>query len=180
MTPFARATRNELQRQIQDGDYQLLHLSGHAGFDNGRAFLQLRPAAGEDTHGRVYADDLGAWTRNSDLRFVFLNVCTGVLPDAGQRPVLNQYRTLCSELLEAGVPEVIAHMWPVADDEGYPLAIHFYDAYMSNEFDAARALMLARRSRNRTKEAVWGAPILVSQARVQEQRLSVLEERVGG
>jgi len=169
------ATRDRLERELQDGDYLALHICGHAGFEGDRAFLALLDASGNTD--RVYGDELREWMRDTDLRFVFLNVCVSAQARAPGAGNLGYFRALVTECVEAGVTEVVSHLWPVLDDEAYRLAVDFYSAYVNNEFDAAGALMEARQRRRFNTEAAWGAPLLVSQGCTPEQTLLRLEAR---
>ncbi|MCP3915787.1 MAG: CHAT domain-containing protein, partial [bacterium] len=100
---------------------------------------------------------------------------------------LGSHRTLCGELVGAGIPEIISHLWPISDGQAYRLATRFYDAYLrspsdgtTHEFDAALALLRARQAMEETSEAIWGAPVLVSQGPAVRRRLPELTERLHG
>ncbi|MEQ8572391.1 MAG: CHAT domain-containing protein [Deltaproteobacteria bacterium] len=165
------ATPDELENQLRENQFQMVHFAGHAGFESGVPYLQLNPT--DDPKGRVYGADLRRWVSGHDVRFVFLNVCTSALPDISTDERVG-VQTLASDLVEGGVTEVVAHVWPIADDVAPRLASDFYEELVKTDFDAGRALMVARRSQSLDSPG-WATPLLIGQYPTRERLFSSVD-----
>ena len=167
MVPAEDATRTRFEQELRSGDYQIIHFCGHADYDeNDRPFLQFCPPDDRELDaGRVSGEELGHWASAGQIRFFYLNCC---LSAASPASVASRSTTLVHHLLQAGVPEVIAYLWPIKDQQAMSLAVHYYQEYL-HVFDAAEALRMARDKKDSTEESIWAAPILVSQDRFPEK-----------
>lgn len=153
------ATRDQLEALLAGSDYEIVHLAGHAGFEGGRPVMQV--AAADGRSARVTGEELSAWLRTSTVRFVFLSCCQGAASDPDWQSAAGWRQSLCKEMLEGGVPEVLAHIWDVGDIGSVAFSSAFYDAYVP-AFDAPAALYAARQSSSRG-DSVWASSILVQQ-----------------
>jgi hypothetical protein len=158
--PPEAATRDELCAQLQGVDHDLVHLAGHAGFDaQGEPGFEV--LAEGSAPGWVGGDELGDWLRHGGVRFVYLNCCQGAAVAEGGARRAGWQQSLCKGLLEAGVPEILAYVWPVDDSDAAAFAHAFYEHY-AKAFDAAGAVHHARTSVSRSRP-VWAGSVLIQQ-----------------
>lgn len=123
------------------GGFQVIHLATHAHSNSTTprlSFVQLaqRPAA----PGRLYAADIAAWSL-ARAQLVVLSAC-----DTASGAV---YRgeglvSLARPFLAAGIPAVVATLWPIDDRASYELMSSFH-RYYAFDHDAALALAQAQR-----------------------------------
>jgi hypothetical protein len=157
--PSNDATGGQLAALLAGSDYEVVHLVGHAGFDGGKPVIQV--AAEDGSPGRVTGEELSSWLRTSAVRFVYLSCCEGAATDPNQPRAAGWQQSLCKDLLEAGVPEVLGYIWQVGDTSSVAFTKVFYDAYFP-AFDAPGALYAARHESTRS-DALWASSILVKQ-----------------
>jgi len=150
------ATRDALQSRLEGSDYEVLHLAGHAGFQGDDAVFQV---AGDVSKQIIRGEELAAWLRTSMVRFVYLSCCEGAAGSLDPGQVNSWRRSLCKELIDAGVAEVVAYIWKVSDASSVGFTNAFYTAYVK-DFDAAGATYKARLTSERS-DALWAASVLV-------------------
>jgi hypothetical protein len=150
LVPSAEATKQHLKGYLDQGDYDIVHLAGHAGEFGGEAALQV---LGKDDGAWVRAGELEQWLRTSLTKFVFLSCCSGAIPSGRS--------ALCREILRAGVPEVVAYLWDIGDELARGFAERFYRAFLAR-FDAGQALFEARQGCVESNP-LWAAAVLVKQ-----------------
>jgi len=161
--PASQANRETLQARLDGSDYDIVHLAGHAGFAGGAPAIQVAGAGGEgDVAQNVSGEALGRWLRGSSVRFVGLSCCEGAATAAGPERAAGWRQSLCKELLEAGVAEVLAHVWPIGDTSAVAFAQRFYGAFVPR-FDAPGALHEARREAVRS-DPLWASSVLARHA----------------
>jgi CHAT domain-containing protein len=140
-----RLTRGEATRDalfMALGEHSVVHLATHALVDDAlpsRSALALAPTRRGDGSGALYADEIPALSLPR-TRTVVLAACGGSGgPLAGTAGRLS----LARAFLAAGVPEVVAALWPVGDQRSVALltALH---ARLSTGDDAASALRSAQ------------------------------------
>jgi hypothetical protein len=145
-----------LKTLLEDSDFEILHLAGHAAWNNGNPVLAVAPEEGSPF---IRGEELGSCLQKSMVRFVYLSCCGGA---AGPGQLLSSWRkTLCHEVLKAGVPEVAAYVWPVNDGRSVPFTKDFYESFMS-DFDAPAAMFEARRACEENNP-LWAASVLITQ-----------------
>jgi hypothetical protein len=159
--PFSATTAEELALWMMGSDFDIAHFAGHVGFTaRGQPAIQV---AGDDGKPAfVTGEQLGQWLRPSSVRFVHISGCAGASADPKSTHLAGWRQTLCKDLLEAGVTEVLAHLWEVGDRDSVAFSRLFYDAYVPS-FDAPGALFRARQNTGRSN-ALWASSILVRQA----------------
>lgn len=155
--PAGEATYDTLKSKLQGSDYDVVHLAGHAGFDGEDAVFQVLDDEGGEQH--IRGEELAAWLRTSMVRFVYLSCCEGATEGWDIGRITQWRRSLCKELIDAGVAEIVAYAWEISDEGSVAFTKAFYDAYV-REFDAAVAIQEARRAAERG-DALWASSVLV-------------------
>jgi hypothetical protein len=150
------APRDTLRTMLDGSDYEVLHLAGHAGFRNDEPVFQV---SGGRSPEYVRGEELAAWVRTSMVRFVYLSCCEGAATPLDFGHVTHWRRSLCKELIDAGVAEIVAYVWKVSDDGSVGFTKEFYDVFVK-DFDAPAAIHEARRTADRS-DALWAASVLV-------------------
>jgi hypothetical protein len=108
------ATHDRLELLLDSSDYEILHLACHAGLQDDAPVLLLHsPASGNPVP--LPAGVFGQWLKSSMLRFVYLSCCEAAAHPLTAEVVAGWRQSLCKEVLEAGVPEVVSYVWPVSD-----------------------------------------------------------------
>jgi hypothetical protein len=161
-----QATWEFLKDRLPNSDYDILHIAGHAGWVDGRAVIEVIAAQGQSQW--IRGEELGQWLRTSLVRFVYLSCCGGAATPIKDEQLAGWRPTLCREIVEAGVPEVVAYMWPVSDDRSVRFTASFYTDFLK-AFDAPAALHAARGSCERDNP-LWAASILVKQSTADDRQ----------
>lgn len=131
------ATWNELTKRLQSTpDLALLHVLAHGRVRDGVPEVKLAGHGAEWTPAELVANALAKPARQG-LRLVYLESCasadSGELASAGER------------IAAAGVPAVIAQLWPVSVRGARVVATRFYETLLSlRGGDVAEALDAAR------------------------------------
>jgi hypothetical protein len=154
------ASRDRLEMELAGGDYDIVHLAGEGGFDAGQSIIQVADHRGHAL--TVTGEEIGEWLRMSSVRLVYLSCCEGAAPDMSSDHWSGWRQSLCKEILEAGVPEVLAHIWPVSDARSVAFSRTFYSNYFP-AFDAPLAIHKARTESGRSNE-LWASSVLIQQA----------------
>lgn len=113
----------DFQREIRNGDWDVLHFIGHSGFDqNQRGVICFEDQDGN--HQPVTAEDFAVPIRdNSSLKLAVLNSCSSAVSTKG-----NGFPSLAATLVRGGVPAVVAMQAPIIDENAILLAYQFYEA----------------------------------------------------
>ena len=158
LVPADQATGQGLYARLANSDYDILHVSGHAGWNGNSPAIRVAAA---DGHGEwVSGSELGQWLRDSSVKFVYLSCCGGAAAPLTREPAEWRH-SLCREVLQAGVPEVAAYFWPVSDERSVPFVRRFYEQFLK-EFDAPQAMFLARQSCE-TGNPLWAGSVIIRQ-----------------
>jgi CHAT domain-containing protein/tetratricopeptide (TPR) repeat protein len=137
-------------------DYRILHFAAH-GFVSSRfpelsgLILSLVNRNGEAQDGFVQAHEIHRLKLGADL--AVLSACQTAL---GQEVRGEGLVGLTRAFMTAGVPRVVASLWPVADRATAELMRRFYTALLEHHASAADALREAQDSLRR--EPRWSAP----------------------
>jgi CHAT domain-containing protein len=154
------ATPEHVELLLVGGDHDVLHIACHAGLEGDTPVLLLRdPASGNPL--ALPASAFGQWLKKSTLRFVYLSCCEGAAHPLTAKDVAGWSQSLCKEVLEAGVPEVVSYVWPVSDAGSVWFTREFYERFV-HDFDAAAAVHQARRASPRD-DPLWATAVLVQQ-----------------
>ena len=159
--PSNDASRDQLAMELAGSDYEILHLAGEAGYDAaGRPVIQVADPAGKAP--AVTGEEIGEWLRTSSVRLVYLSCCEGAATSTSVEHQTGWKQSLCKEILEAGIPEVFAHFWPVSDARSVAFSKAFYSAYFPT-FDAPVAVYKARNDSGRSN-TLWASSVFIQQA----------------
>jgi CHAT domain-containing protein len=167
-----RATRNEFRDLAPS--YSVIHFAGHAVANSARPALSMlvfAPDRQAPDDGYLYSHELSS----VDLRGVRLVVLGACSTAAGRTSANEGVLGLARSVLAAGVPSVVASLWPVDDATTASLmtALHARLRAGDSTSAALRAAQL-RFLQGRETEAptlsptafqVYGAPVIVSERR---------------
>jgi len=153
-----KATKENIIRELETGEYQILHYCGHSEYkpdDPGQSYLLL------SEESKLMADELARLSVEGILQLVFLNSCS-----SGRSSTLNEgVLGIADSFVKIGVPFVIGMMWKITDDGGLLLAKEFYKTFIKTK-DPVRALSKARSivgSIFDWQDPTWAAPIIYTQ-----------------
>ncbi len=122
--------------EFDDGHFDVLHLTGHAGFVNGEPVFFFEDEFGDSAPAR--AEAIRDAVRRRIPRLVFLSACStggaGVGGDGGATP------SMCEALVRAGFPAVLGWGAPVFDSSARNAAIALFERLSKGDpIDAATA-----------------------------------------
>ncbi|HBB97572.1 MAG TPA: hypothetical protein DC054_19500 [Blastocatellia bacterium] len=175
LTRLDGATPQRLQRQLRQGQYNILHFIGHGSFNpdaqDGALILQddaghAQPLTGEHL-GRLLHD-------HPPMRLAVLNACEGA-----RNSRIDPFGGVAQALLQQSVPAVIAMQFEITDQAALSFAQEFYGALADN-YPVDAALAEARKTMARGAGVEWGTPVLYMRApdgRVFDVRALTGEER---
>lgn len=162
-----RATWGALRSRLREGPVHVLHFIGHGLFDTvaGQGALIFEdedgsPAPIRADHFKLLVHD------HASLRLVFLNACEGA--EGGRS---DSFAGVAQQLVQQGVPVVIAMQFPVTDRAAQILSREFYRA-LAEGYPMDAALSEARIAVLGLPDSLeWATPILFSG----QEDLSLLE-----
>lgn len=151
-----KPTLSALQRQLRRGDYHVFHFIGHGAFDpqSDEGVLVLE---NEQGHPRLVTGGiLGAVLHNKrSLRLAVLNSCEGA-----RGSLSDPYAGTAQNLVQQGIPAVIAMQFEISDQAAIIFAHEFYSA-LADGFPVDAALTEARlRIFSEGNETEWATPVL--------------------
>lgn len=144
---------DEMNKAKEEGkEYHIFHFIGHGGVDNrGKSALVFK-GDGENTF--VDAELLKVALGDS-VRFVFLNAC-----ETASIPVVDPFAAFPTELLNKGIPAVVAMQFPISNKAAIRFCEGFYTC-MTKGIPVDQCMGEARRRLFTSKErAEWGTPVL--------------------
>jgi CHAT domain len=147
-------TRQVLQQQLRQKEYQVLHYMGHGTFSADNGYLIF-----EDEHGRaewVDGETLSYFFRTSPLRLLFLNSCQTSIPSQ-----TDSLLGAAQAALVAGVPAVVAMQATILDESAATFAHQFYQSLVEArplEF----CMVQGRLALMNSAHADWAIPVLFS------------------
>jgi hypothetical protein len=151
----------KLRAGFEQGQIDIVHYFGHAGFDyqRGEGFLSItRPGS---TSFPIYAPDVARLLIASRVRLVFLNACK----TAQASPTDNPGRSsVAASLLDAGIPAVIGTQFSLPDISAHTLSATIYNALVTGR-PIGEAVRVGRNAMSFADEAAfvdWGIPVLYS------------------
>jgi hypothetical protein len=154
------ATLDNIARRLTG--QRVFHFLGHGQYKDGQGRLALEGADG--TLQWVMDTDLAARLGNTPVRLVFLAACESAMrggsPAAGTPPVMGSFQGLAAQLVQEGIPAVVAMQEQLEIDAAYKLTGEFYRRLFLEHGVVDRALNEARTSLYRQREPDWGTPVL--------------------
>jgi len=159
----ANASRRRVLDELSDGDFGILHFSGHSEFDSEHPY-QSSLELGQGSRLRLHELDdlLRARGNATPLSLVFLNSCESA--QAGYDRTSDRHLNMCRVLRECGVDHVVGMLWKVDDEAATKVASTFYSLVTTNErMDVAEAMRQTRctvASDRAWADGSWLAPVL--------------------
>lgn len=164
------ATWPAVQERLRRGPVHVLHFIGHGFFDagSGTGALVFEDGAGQPVS--VSAGDFKVLLHDQPaLRLVFLNACEGA---RGGRS--DSFAGVAQQLVQQGIPAVVAMQYPVSDQAALTLSREFYRALAAG-YPVDAALSEARKAIFGLGDTLeWATPVLFS--RSEDNRLIELVE----
>lgn len=157
--PSAKA--RDLNRRFLRGDegkrWDLFHFIGHGGHDPERqmGFIVVQEEGGS-RGARLYADALRMFLTQPGQTpsLVVLNSCSGAHAEPG-----SLFSSTAAELIQGGVPAVIAMQFEISDNMGLAFADTFY-TYLAENVSIQAALSHTRAELKARQFAEWISPVL--------------------
>ena len=154
------ATWPALQERLRRGGVHVLHFIGHGIFDEktNQGSLIFEDDAGQPT--LVSADRFNVLMHDQpDLRLVFLNACEGAVSGRW-----DSFAGVAQQLVQQGLPAVVAMQFPVSDGAAITLSREFYRA-LADGYPVDAAVSEARKAVYGLGDGVeWGTPVLFSRS----------------
>lgn len=156
--PSAKA--RDLNRRFLRGDegkrWDLFHFIGHGGHDPDRqmGFIVVQEEGGS-RGARLYADALRMFLTQPGQTpsLVVLNSCSGAQAEG------SLFSSTAAELIQGGVPAVIAMQFEISDNMGLAFADTFY-TYLADNVSIQAALAHTRAELKARQFAEWISPVL--------------------
>jgi hypothetical protein len=157
--PSAKA--RDLNRRFVRGDegkrWDIFHFIGHGGHDPQKqmGFIVVQEEGGS-RGARLYADDLKAFLTQPGQtpNLVILNSCSGAQADPGAL-----FSSIATELIQGGVPAVIAMQFEISDNMGIAFSDTFY-TYLADNAPIQKALAHTRAELKARHFGEWISPVL--------------------
>ncbi len=160
LTRLERPTLQMLQRQLRREQYHIFHFIGHGVFSkqyqDGFLLFEDELQAGH----RVSSRDLGILLHDHPhLRLAVLNACEGA-----RISLEDQFSGTAQNLMQQGLPAVIAMQFRITDIAAITLAREFYAA-LADGYPVDAALTEARKAiKTHGNDLEWGTPVLYMRA----------------
>jgi CHAT domain-containing protein len=169
--PSDIATFDAVKEAISTGDHHIIHYAGHAATSEKqpeKSYIRLRTEEGKRTEEvkEVNMPMTRRWFGDAEsVRFVYLNCCMGAAQDSTEKLSTNDFLGIADTLIQARVPAVLGHRWPVEDSSAKSLSVSFYYHLLKyGRIDTA--LLYARRevADDDRDNRSWISPILILQS----------------
>ncbi len=144
---------DRVEEALDENEFHILHFIGHGNFDGDQGVLQFS----EET---VNHDQLGQLFQNhEEMKLVVLNACKGA-----QVSPTKPFLGIAPQLVEKGVPAVVAMQYSIYDDVAVYFCRRFYQSLFKGKFMGKVDLALTK-ARNSLRvhypdERAFGAPVL--------------------
>lgn len=121
---IAGATVKELQNELRQNDYHILHFVGHGEYDDdGQEGVLLFEDEGGRSH-RISGERLGILLLgHSSLRLTVLNACYG-----GRAGIDEPFSGIAQAIIQKGAPAVVAMQFGISDEAASTFTKEFYGA----------------------------------------------------
>lgn len=151
-----RATRSALQNRMRQREpVHILHYIGHGLFSEGLAEGQLVFEDDDGNQSLLSAEVLTILLDDRAPRLVYLNAC-----ETAQTTVRDPLVGTAQQLVNAGIPAVIAMQSDILDSQAIKIASEFYRA-LSDGYPVDAALVEGRVAVYESHEQTdWGTPVL--------------------
>lgn len=159
--PLENATLSDLQQQLRQNEYHILHFSGHGEFNAAASMDAQAALVFQDESGsgeRVDALALGRLLRDhASLRLVILNAC-----ESAQASTHNAFTGVAQTLMRQGVPATVAMQFPITDAAAQEFGKTLYGA-LADRYSIDAALGETRKAlATQSFGLEWATPVLFS------------------
>ena len=158
--PSAKA--RDLRRMVARGDDQkrwdIFHFIGHGGYDEDRRMGFILVQEGGGSKGaRLYTEDLKdiLVQPGRTPKLVVLNSCSGAQGQPGEL-----FSSTAAELIQAGIPAVVAMQFEISDNMGIAFSNAFYTYLADDGHPVERALAHTRGDLKADDFGEWISPVL--------------------
>ena len=149
-----QATRQSLQKILDENHYDLFHFVGHGAFEKNKGKVWVRNEQGDKES--IMAEDLSVWLWDSGVKFAFFCSCqTGITSEE------NTFNGVAQSLVGQKIPAVVAMQYNFPQNEAKIFVEAFYDKLLRSE-SIDEAMRFARNSLPHD-EVAWCIPVLYSQ-----------------
>ncbi len=151
-------TRSAISDALLEERYHVFHFIGHGAFENDRGYLVFNGEGGRDD---LISDEVFArfFLDEPSMKLVILNACEGARVSSSQ-PMVG----MAPKLVERGIPAVIAHQYPLADEASLRFTREFYRSLCvggeAGHVDTAIAHARNQLSVHFPADPALGAPVL--------------------
>lgn len=153
------ARPEDIDVELQENSYDILHYFGHARFDDvlEEGYLKLDQQSGLPF--KFYANDFAVMAANKNIRLVFLNACETGRTSNNEDPARS---SIAAALLARGIPAVIATQFSIPDVTAHYLSSMTYNSLVTGLplVEAMRNGRRAMRYSPKSKITDWGIPVL--------------------
>jgi CHAT domain-containing protein len=156
--------------QLQGGDYDIIHYSGHGLFcetpENSSLFFweKYNDENGRDCISAISATELNTLVERTKIKFIYLSCCQGAMVGPIEKLLNNDFLGISHSLLVSGVPAVMAMRWPLSDEMAILLADSFYkELFKGNGLEVALYCARKRVQSKAPNDYTWLSPILIVQ-----------------
>lgn len=156
-------TSMSLLKKLQEGQYDVLHFSGHGTVHKGVGRLIFNN--GNDDSAYITAEKLAGILRDRGIRLVVLSACQTASGD-----FQSEFSVTAQTLVAEGIPAVVANQMPVYNQTVAPFVGTMYDQLLRfgdidqavNEGRMTLSTLLSRNDLSPTDQASpdWGIPTL--------------------
>ena len=165
--PTERATYNQVKKELQKSDYDIIHYAGHGWYDvYSPEESCLYFWSKKDKQGEVVpmkATELKMLLDTSTAHMVYLSCCYGTATADTSTQLNDDFLGLADAVVKAGIPSVLGFRWPVSDHGASKLSQAFYRSLLE-QGSPSMALLTARRELAVDKDdPAWLSPILIHQ-----------------
>jgi CHAT domain-containing protein len=161
------AKPRDLGRSLKTGEgedgnrWDIFHFIGHGGYDADRrmGYIVVQELGGPKGE-KLYTQDLKQYLvkPGKTPSLVVLNSCSGAAEQKGQL-----FSSTAAELIQAGIPAVVAMQFEVSDDMGKEFAASFY-GYLADGYSIQDALTATRLDLKFKGFSEWITPVLYMQS----------------
>lgn len=118
---LTQATWQKLTNCLQENEFDIFHFIGHGSFKKDKGSIVLVKENNVNAPEHYSTSDLGSLLRNSKVKFAFLCSCK-----TGQTSKKNPFRGVAQNLIEAGLPLVLAMQHEIPQDVAKKFVENFY------------------------------------------------------
>ena len=159
--------RNEMADLLENGNYDVVHYSGHGIFleKSESSCLFFRRAEGQQSPIEMLtATELNRLVERSPIKFFYLSCCQGAVVGSSEHLLSSEFLGIAPSLLIAGAPAVLSMRWPLNDEMAVLLATCFYvELIKGQSIDVALFRARKQVQAKMPNDYNWLSPVLIIQ-----------------